>query len=84
MINMKCFCIFRKIKRNNENFIEILEKFRKFKENLKKIQEDFDRNQGGQGFEQSCFVQGFEHAQNALHKTRVLSILSAQNLKRRI
>ena len=40
MINMKCFCIFRKIKRNNENFIEILEKFRKFKENLKKIQED--------------------------------------------
>ena len=33
MINMKCFCIFRKIKSNNENFIKILEKFRKFKEN---------------------------------------------------
>ena len=32
--------MFRKFKSNNENFIKILEKFRKFKENLKKIQED--------------------------------------------
>ena len=40
MINTKCFCIFRKIQSNNENFIKILDKFRKFKENLKKIQED--------------------------------------------
>ena len=39
MINMKFFCIFRKIKSNNENFIKIL-KVLKFKENLKKIQED--------------------------------------------
>ena len=37
---MKCFSIFRKIKRNKEIFIKILEKFRKFKEYLKKIQED--------------------------------------------
>ena len=36
MINMKCFCIFRKIKRTNENFIEILKSL----ENSKKIQED--------------------------------------------
>ena len=34
MINMKCFCIFRKIKSNNENFIKISEKFRKFKEKI--------------------------------------------------
>ena len=40
MINMKCLFIFRKIKRNYENFIKILEKFRKFRENLKKVQED--------------------------------------------
>ena len=39
MINMKCFCIFCKIKSNNENFIKILEMFRKFKENSRR----FDR-----------------------------------------
>ena len=43
MINMKCFCIFRKFKSNNENFIKILEKFRKFKENSKKIQRKFKK-----------------------------------------
>ena len=37
---MKCYCIFKKFKRNNENFIEILGKLRKFKEILKKIQEN--------------------------------------------
>ena len=40
MINMKCFCIFRKIKSNNENFIKILENIRKFKQNSRR----FDRN----------------------------------------
>ena len=39
MINIKCFCIFRKIESNNENFIKILETVKKFKENLKKIQD---------------------------------------------
>ena len=39
MINMKWFCICRKSKNNNENFIKIFEKFRKFKENSKR----FDR-----------------------------------------
>ena len=39
MINMKWFCICRKSKNNNENFIKIFEKFRKFKENSRR----FDR-----------------------------------------
>ena len=33
MIFRSCYRILRKIKRNFENFIEILENFRKFKEN---------------------------------------------------
>ena len=35
MIFKRFYCIFRTNKRNNENFIEILENFRKFKRKFK-------------------------------------------------